>query len=225
MGIYVINPPIIALNAATPVTITDSSANWTGSTVFSITSLTGVAITETSLVSATQVVLTISTGLVLGFVTVSDSADSDSIQIQIGATGVYGSELTLDQRWGFDNVSQQSQLIGSNNWPDAVRISAALAYADAEIQTVFAYMGNYAYPLQPIGSDVPLVSTWEAEIAYEFLYLSRGLRDQNAQGKNAVMEVTKMTRATMLKYRANDWLQATKRWPSATSPCGISGRL
>src|SRR5258708_7500884 len=144
---YSTQQTIIALNAVTPVTVTDASAAWTGSTTWSITSLTGCAIVETALNSPTSVTLRINTGITLGFLTVSDSSDSDTIQLQVGATAAYGSESTLNQRWGQDSIQQWSQLRGDQPYPDSIRINQALAYADAEIQTFFAYFGNYSYPL------------------------------------------------------------------------------
>src|ERR1700679_4333089 len=96
--------------------------------------------------------------------------------------GLYAQQSDVENQFGINNVATWSQLNNSLNIADPVRIQAGFNITDAYIISQFIDNGNYATPLQPLGSDVYLVTRWSAVLCGCWLYFSRGLRDVNADG-------------------------------------------
>ena len=97
------------------------------------------------------------------------------------------------------------------------RIQRALDYADARIVSFFRNYGNYITPLAPQNNDVALVTRWDATLAGVWLYESRGQRDDTKDG-NKYSKIAEQVLAEMGPYRAQDKLDAARRWPAPTSP-------
>src|ERR1700692_5079277 len=90
------------------------------------------------------------------------------------AAGQYAKQSDAEGQFGPNNIAEWSQLNNDVTTPDIVRIQAAFNITDAYIISQFYNFGNYATPLQPLGSDVYLVTRWSAVLVGEWLYFSRG---------------------------------------------------
>ena len=135
------------------------------------------------------------------------------------AVGIFAAQGDVENQFGIDNVRIWSQLDNAQTCVDVSRIQQALDYADSKVISTFVNYGNYVTPLAPIGSDIALVTRWAAVIAGAWLYQSRGLRDDDAQGDH-VAKLKSLVETEMLHYRAGEKLNATRRWPAATAPIG-----
>jgi phage gp36-like protein len=133
------------------------------------------------------------------------------------ASGRYAAQSDIESQFGIDNVRVWSQLDNSQTTADVSRIQQALNFADGKIISAFANFGNYVTPLVPIGTDAVIVTRWAAVIAGAWLYQSRGLRDENAEGDH-ISQLQSQVEAEMLRYRGNEKLNAARRWPTATAP-------
>jgi hypothetical protein len=135
------------------------------------------------------------------------------------AQGMYASLDDLQSQWGGENIRVWSNLDNTVYTVNVSRCQAALSYADSEIISFFKDYGNYTTPLQPYGTDVVIVTRWDAVIAGVWLYQSRGLRDKDEYGDHLI-KVQANVRAEMFSYRASNKLLASKRWPQSTAPVG-----
>jgi phage gp36-like protein len=135
------------------------------------------------------------------------------------AAGRYAQQSDVESQFGIQNIRVWSQLDNSQAFADVSRIQQALDLADAKIISTFAGYGNYVTPLSPIGSDAAIVTHWAAVISGAWLYQSRGLRDNDAQGDH-VARLAAEVEAEMLRYRSAEKLNAARRWPTATAPTG-----
>lgn len=135
------------------------------------------------------------------------------------AAGRYAAQCDVESQFGIDNIRVWSQLDNTQATADVARIQQALNYADGMIISTFANFGNYVTPLAPIGTDAVLVTRWAAVIAGAWLYQSRGMRDEDSEGDH-LAGLLKQVEAEMLRYRANEKLNAARRWPAATAPVG-----
>jgi phage gp36-like protein len=132
---------------------------------------------------------------------------------------MYASQSDIEDIFGVTNVAIWSQLDPTQppGTPDTSRIQRALDYADARLIAFFRTQGNYATPLAPLNSAVDLVTRWDATLAGVWLYESRGLRDDTTNG-NKYAQMARQVIAEMGVYRANDKLDAVRRWPAPTAP-------
>ena len=135
------------------------------------------------------------------------------------AAGIYAAQSDVESQFGIDNVQVWSQLDNTQSSADISRIQQAMNYADGKIISAFANFGNYVTPLSPIGTDIALVTRWAAVIAGAWLYQSRGIRDDDAQGDH-IANLQRDVEAEMLRYRGSEKLNAARRWPAATAPTG-----
>jgi phage gp36-like protein len=135
------------------------------------------------------------------------------------ATGRYAAQSDIESQFGIDNIRVWSQLDNSQTSADVSRIQQSLDFADAKIIATFANFGNYVTPLAPIAEGVSLVTRWAAIFAGAWLYQSRGLRDDDAQGDH-VASLKTLAETEMLRYRASEKLNAARRWPAPTAPTG-----
>lgn len=135
------------------------------------------------------------------------------------AVGQYAAQSDIEDIFGVTNVATWSQLDPTQppNTPDINRIQRALDYADAKIISFFRNYGNYTTPLAPQNNDVALVTRWDATLAGVWLYQSRGLRDDTRDG-NKYTAMAEQVIAEMRPYRAQDKLDAARRWPGPTAP-------
>src|SRR5580658_8315780 len=132
---------------------------------------------------------------------------------------MYAAQSDIEDIFGITNVAAWSQLDPTQppGTADTDRIQRALDYADARLIAFFRIHGNYATPLVPLNSDVDLVTRWDATLAGVWLYESRGLRDDTKDG-NKFTAMARQTIAEMGAYRAQDKLDAARRWPAPTAP-------
>jgi phage gp36-like protein len=140
----------------------------------------------------------------------------------MSAQGLYAAEADVEDIFGITNIAIWSQLDPTQppGTPDEDRIQRALDYADAKIISFFRNYGNYVTPLAPQGNDVTLVTRWDATLAGVWLYESRGLRDDTKEG-NKYTAMAAQVLAEMGTYRAQDKLDAARRWPAPTAPAAM----
>jgi len=136
------------------------------------------------------------------------------------ATGRLAGQSDIESQFGIENVRIWSQLDPTQAMADVSRIQAALDWADGHVCSLFAAYGNYAIPLTPLGTDVAVVTRWEAILAGVWLYQSRGLRDGDAVG-NHLTQLRQEIEQEMYRYRSTEKLNAARRWPTATSPTAV----
>jgi hypothetical protein len=94
-------------------------------------------------------------------------------------TGQYCSLTDIQNVFGISNITLWSNLDNTGNTTDTTRVTAALAYADDEIDNFFRG-GPYAVPLVLNSGSAPL--TWAAKLAGIWLYDSRGQLDTPLDG-------------------------------------------
>lgn len=135
------------------------------------------------------------------------------------AIGRYAQQCDVESQFGVNNVRIWSQLDNAQTAADISRIQQALNFADAKIISTFANFGNYVTPLAPLGTDAAIVTHWAAVISGAWLYQSRGLRDNDAQGDH-IAKLAAEVEAEMFRYRSSEKLNAARRWPTATAPVG-----
>lgn len=135
------------------------------------------------------------------------------------AQGLYAAQSDIEDIFGVTNVAVWSQLDPTQPpvTADTDRIQTALNYADARIISFFRNYGNYSIPLAPQNNDVLLVTRWDATLAGVWLYESRGLRDDTKQ-PNKYSQMARDVITEMARYRAQEKLDAARRWPAPTSP-------
>lgn len=87
-------------------------------------------------------------------------------------------------RWGSQNITTVSNKDNTSDEADYDSIQDALDYADSEIDRVMRG-GVYAIPLANDGGDItPDIQEWAMVIAYEHLYNSRGLKEDDRTGQS-----------------------------------------
>ena len=138
------------------------------------------------------------------------------------ASASYAAQSDVEDIFGVTNVAVWSQLDPTQppGTAETDRIQRALDYADARIVSFFRNYGNYATPLAPQNNDVDLVTRWAATLAGVWLYQSRGQRDDTPEG-NKYTAMAKQVLAEMGPYRAEDKLDAARRWPGPTAPAAM----
>jgi len=108
-------------------------------------------------------------------------------------TGTYASKTDLENEFGTFNVAKWSQKDNSATTADDDQILKSLNYADALIESRFR-ASRYAVPLTAISGSLSLVTAWAARLAGVWLYMSKGLRDNDQEGtrltevRDAVLE-------------------------------------
>ena len=104
---------------------------------------------------------------------------------------------------------------------DPGRITAALAYADAEVDGAFAG-GPYAVPLQASAAAARTVAQWAAVIAGCYLYGSRASVSYVDYAGNRYLALRASVYADMHKVRAGvKRLDAARRFPQPSGPSGV----
>ena len=143
------------------------------------------------------------------------------------AQGAFANTTDVQNQFGVNNIAVWSNL--SNPTPpvlDDARVQAGFTITDAQIISRFIDYGNYAYPLQPLGSDVFLLTRWSAVLCGCWLYFSRGLRDKpDAEGDpqgNQLSGLGKQVKDEIERYRAQDRLNAVRRWPTSSGPIVVA---
>jgi phage gp36-like protein len=138
------------------------------------------------------------------------------------AQGLYAAESDVEDIFGVTNIAIWSQLDPTQppGTADYTRIQRALDYADAKIISFFRTQGNYATPLVPLNNAVTLVTRWAATLAGVWLYESRGLRDDTKEG-NKYTALAEQVMAEMGPYRAQEKLDAARRWPAPSAPAAV----
>ncbi|HUB27552.1 MAG TPA: hypothetical protein VL992_19155 [Tepidisphaeraceae bacterium] len=133
--------------------------------------------------------------------------------------GLFAQQSDIEDIFGVMNVAIWSQLDPTQppGTADTDRIQTALNFADAKIVSFFRNYGNYVTPLSPQGNDIALVTRWDATLAGIWLYQSRGQRDDTKDG-NKYTKMAEAVIAEMGPYRAQDKLDAARRWPAPTAP-------
>jgi hypothetical protein len=146
------------------------------------------------------------------------------------AQGAYASTDDLNNRWGPNNIAAWSDLDGDDSPPiyNDARTQDGFNTTDAYIQGRFIDYGNYAYPLQPLGSDIWRVKEWSRTLCGEWLYFNRGLRavtkgDDADMTGNAIKNAGDQVRREIEEYRARERLNAARRWPTSTCPVSVGG--
>ena len=99
--------------------------------------------------------------------------------------GRYIAKADIENRFGVTNVAVWSDLDGGDTADDP-RIEVAIAFAEAEVNNRFLE-SRYAIPFAFFGGIDPVVQDWCAIIAGEWLYTSRGIRDEKAGDRIALM--------------------------------------
>jgi hypothetical protein len=135
-------------------------------------------------------------------------------------SGQYASSTDLITRFGCINIEKWSDLDGAGQ-TNLTRLQEALTEADSEIISTFANYGNYASPLQPLGSDVATVRRWDVVLAGAWLYESRGFRDGEDATGDRLRGLVEEVRSEMRAYRAANKLNAVRRWPTSTAPVTV----
>jgi hypothetical protein len=136
-----------------------------------------------------------------------------------GAAGYYADQGDVEDVFGVTNIATYSNLENDATTADANRIQLALDGADDEINDFFRG-GPLAVPL-PINS---VTTDWAATLAGEWLYRSRGLRDDDKQG-NHVTELARAARREMGMYKCEvkrfgtDASRVTDLPQMPTAPC------
>lgn len=134
--------------------------------------------------------------------------------------GLYASICDINDQFGGNNVIAWSDLNNTGEVDDS-RIQAALNWADSTIISMFRNYGNYTTPLAPTGTDALIVTRWDAILAGTWLYLSRGLRDEDQLG-NHLLKMQQQVMDEINDYRSHNKLNAAQRWPQATAPTGYA---
>lgn len=87
----------------------------------------------------------------------------------------YCTQADIEARFGESNVAKWSQADQDSTATDTDRVTAAIAYADAEIDSMMRG-GRYTLPLS--GTDTSyIVKSWSVRLAACWLYESRGIID------------------------------------------------
>lgn len=95
----------------------------------------------------------------------------------------YSTQADIETFFGTTNVAMWSQVDQTSTAANTARIAAAIAHADAEIDSRMRG-GRYAVPLA--GGDTSyIVKSWSFRLAGVWLYESRGLRDATDDGRDA----------------------------------------
>ena len=130
----------------------------------------------------------------------------------------YATQANLTAKWGSSNILKWSDLDGTNVL-DANRCAAALAWADAEINSRLTG-GQYAVPLQAMDPYTTLiVQDWSATLAGWWLYTSRGLLDKDEQGDKLTSQKKAVEDGLNAARSGARRLAATRRWaPNPTGP-------
>jgi hypothetical protein len=141
---------------------------------------------------------------------------------QSPVSGLYANSNDLNNYWGYANIAQWSSP-NAGIGPNYDQILQCFGYGDADIVQTFTLYGNYLVPLAPYSYGVQKVNYWSVILTGYYIYSSRGLRDDDKEGwkitglRNAVMK-------EMKTFAVGNTLQASRRWPVATSPIGYPYR-
>lgn len=111
----------------------------------------------------------------------------------------YATQTNLENLFGTEQVARWSQLDQSLTTTDATRVAAAIAYADAQIDTALAG-GPYTVPLALGTTGNIIVSTWSATLAAEWLAGNRGAREDE-EGIPYVTEKADEVRAQIARVK------------------------
>jgi hypothetical protein len=88
----------------------------------------------------------------------------------------------MENRWGVENIRQWSNLAPGTTATDDARITLSLAYAAAQIDSLFR-AGGFVVPLVGTGSiEIVKLREWSVVLAGKWIYSSRGSEDDNSFG-------------------------------------------
>ena len=93
----------------------------------------------------------------------------------------YITQSDIESVFGDDNIATWSNLDNTDATANTDRITSAISYAEAYIDDRFR-LTQYRVPLQGNGVTLYIVKDWAAKLAGVWLYMSRGVRDDNDQG-------------------------------------------
>ena len=131
------------------------------------------------------------------------------------AITTYASQDDLVDRFGNNLVAQISQVDSSQpaGTIDTTRVTTALQWAASEIHRMFRD-GPYSLPLTfNAPEDANIVIEWNCVLALEWLYTTRGLRDDDGDGN----KFTAMGKETRRQIRAAkcgaEPITGSRRWP------------
>lgn len=120
----------------------------------------------------------------------------------------YATRTDLENRWGVENIRQWSNLAPGTTATDDARVTLALDYAAAQIDSSFR-AGGFVVPLVGTGSiEIVKLREWSVVIAGKWIYSSRGTQDDNATGDklsedfDATMEDIALYRSRTVRFTA-----------------------
>ena len=134
----------------------------------------------------------------------------------------YAQQSDIENVFGPNNVAAWSRYDpgAPSGAADTTRIAAALAYADAEINSFFAD-GPYALPLV-CSISASTIANWAGVIAGVWLYGSRASVSYIDYAGNRYLALKATVYADMQLYKAGvKRLDAPLRYPHATSPTAV----
>jgi phage gp36-like protein len=131
----------------------------------------------------------------------------------------YSSAAALSLKFGSANIKQWSDLAGAGV-VDADRVAVALAWADAQIDSILTG-GPYSLPLIVADSSTALaVQEWSVVLACHWLYFSRGLLDKDEQGEKMTALRENVEKEIWAVSNGKRRLAARRRW--APNPSGAT---
>jgi hypothetical protein len=134
----------------------------------------------------------------------------------------YANQSDIENTFGPSNVAAWSLYeTGTPDGPaDSARITAALAFADSEINSFFAD-GPYVTPLV-CSTSAATLACWAGVIAGVWLYGSRTSVSYIDYAGNRYLALREMVYADMQLYKAGvKRLDAALKYPHATSPSAM----
>jgi len=139
-------------------------------------------------------------------------------------TGYYTTLQEMYNIFGVQNIIVFSDMNNTdplNSTLDTIRVYNALEYADNEINMILLD-GPYTIPLSlsPITSST--MRYIAAIFAGEWLYRSRGIREESVEGNKYLREVKESRRKLQLIKGGMYRIDAARRWPTPSAPFGMA---
>ncbi len=131
----------------------------------------------------------------------------------------YATLADLQQAYGAKAIADWSDTDGTGIQDDG-KVQAALTLAAADVVGCFFEAGNYATPLQPIGSDVVVVTDWVVRLARKRIY---GVRSQGSEDPVTIeieADVARVMAEMAARASRSRPLNAVSRWPTPSAPTG-----
>ena len=216
-------PPIVPLNTNTiQISAYGTVGDWTGNTTFSSSGIVGVSIAGYQFKSSTAALITFQTASFLGTLHVSNNADSETGQLQVGGSVQYATETDIRTRWGDTSVLQWATLDG-NPASTGPRIQEALNQAQNDINMRFLDISYYSVNSGGTIANGPFANAkcrqWTVDLAGAWLYTTRGLRDEKVY--TSMIELRRQTYTEISQETINRGYDASPKWPvSSGGPFG-----